>query len=147
MKILVFLLIFNWFLMDFYCLFWLFRVLGFGGTLAPSIGGQGPTLGIAFRAKNPRKMVLVHPSREIVLKFGSNMGQKSILNHIFDPFRALGSVRNGFVFKFPRKWWYREVEGSFLSPFHGHFRFSWVRTISLPGCTTTTTTITTTTPQ
>ena len=30
--------------------------------------------------------VAIHPSREIVLKFGSNMGQKSILNHIFDPF-------------------------------------------------------------
>ena len=31
-------------------------------------------------------VVVVHPSREIVLKFGSSMGQKSILNHIFDPF-------------------------------------------------------------
>ena len=25
------------------------------------------------------------------------MGQKSVLNGIFDPFRALGSVRNGFA--------------------------------------------------
>ena len=81
-------------------------------------------------------VVLLHPGSEIVRKFRSNMGQKSILNDIFNTFRTLGSVRNEFVFKFPRKWWYREVEGSFLSPFHGHFRFSWVRTISLPGCTT-----------
>ena len=38
----------------------------------------------------------IHPGREIVWKFGSNMDQKSILNDIFDPFPALGSVRNGF---------------------------------------------------
>ena len=48
-------------------------------------------------------------------------GQKSILKDTFDLWRALGSIRNGFVFRFPRKWWYREVEGSFLSPFHDHF--------------------------
>ena len=62
------------------------------------------------------------------------MGQKSIVNDTFNLFRALGSVRNGFVFEFLRKSWYREVEGSFLSLFHGHFCFSRVRTISLPGC-------------
>ena len=80
--------------------------------------------------------IYMHPGSEIVWKIGSNMGQKSIINNILNLFRA-GSVRNGFVFKFPRKSWYREVEGSFLSPFHGHFCFSWIRTISLPGCTTT----------
>ena len=32
----------------------------------------------------------------------------------------------GFVFKFPRKWRYREVEGSSLSPFHDNF--CWLRT-------------------
>ena len=56
---------------------------------------------------------------ETIRKYGS----KSILNDIFDLFRALGSVRNGFVFKFPVKWWYRKVEGSFLSPFHDHSCF------------------------
>ena len=34
---------------------------------------------------------------------------------------TFGVVIAGFVFEFPRKWWYREVEGSFLRPFHGHF--------------------------
>ena len=29
-----------------------FRVLGFGAMLAPTIGGQGPTLGIPFRRKD-----------------------------------------------------------------------------------------------
>ena len=29
-----------------------------------------------------------------------NMGKKSVLNGIFDPFRALGSVRNGFAVHF-----------------------------------------------
>ena len=49
---------------------------------------------------------------------------KIAINDIFNLFRAPGSVRNGFVFKYHRKWWYREVEGSFLSPFHGRFCFS-----------------------
>ena len=31
---------------------------------------------------------------------GSNMGQKSVLNQLFNPFRALGSVRNGFAIYF-----------------------------------------------
>ena len=65
----------------------------------------------------------IHPGSEKVWKFGSNMNQKSILNDIFNLFRALGSVRNGFVFKFPRKSWYREVEGSFLRLFHDHLCF------------------------
>ena len=72
-------------------------------------------------------------SYEILCNFGSNMGQKSILNDMFDLWRALRRIRNGFVFKFLWKWWYPKVEGLFLSPFHGHFCFSWVRTISLPG--------------
>ena len=76
----------------------------------------------------------IHPGSKTVWNFGSDMGQKSILNDILNLFRALGSVRNGFVSKFPRKWWYREVEGSFLSPFYGHFCFSRIRTIFLRGC-------------
>ena len=36
----------------------------------------------------------------ILENIGSNMGQKSVMNDIFDPFRALGSVRNGFAMYF-----------------------------------------------
>ena len=36
----------------------------------------------------------------ILENLGSNMGQKSVLNQLFKPFRAFGSVRNGFAMYF-----------------------------------------------
>ena len=36
----------------------------------------------------------------ILENLGSNMGQKSVLNQLFEPFRALGTVRNGFAVYF-----------------------------------------------
>ena len=36
----------------------------------------------------------------ILENLGSNMGQKSVLNQLFNPFRALGRVRNGFAVYF-----------------------------------------------
>ena len=39
----------------------------------------------------------------ILENLGSNMVQKSVLNQLFDPLRALGSVRNGFAMYFPSR--------------------------------------------
>ena len=36
----------------------------------------------------------------ILENLGSNMGQKSVWNHLFNPFGGLGSVRNGFAIYF-----------------------------------------------
>ena len=49
---------------------------------------------------------------------------KNGFNPILDLDLTFGVVRPAIICKFPRKWWYREVEGSFLSPFHDHYYYS-----------------------
>ena len=46
---------------------------------------------------------------------------KNGYNPTLDLDPTFGVIVTGFVVEFPRKSWYREVEGSFLSPFHDLF--------------------------
>ena len=62
-------------------------------------------LGVPSWAKTSRKMVVFYSvflinHAGILENLGSNVGQQSIMNHTFEPFRALGSVRNGFAIYF-----------------------------------------------
>ena len=54
-------------------------------------------------------------------KYDDQHDHKNGYKPILDEFLSSTTICPWFVCKFPRKPWYREVEGSFLSPFHDHF--------------------------
>ena len=53
----------------------------------------------------------------------ANMIQKMLINECLTLVPTYATSWNWFVCIFSRKSWYREVQGSFLSPFHDHFCF------------------------
>ena len=78
--------------------------------------------------------LVVHPGSEIVWNCWSNMNQKSILNDILTHFEPLGVLEMDLCLYFLENGGSERSRARFQVRFMA-FLFSWVQSISLPGCT------------